>query len=62
MISSGRKILQQFSNFLMALLFCSAVLLSGSEFVGFPWGPLAGAACWLVLGIMALILRGDVNG
>jgi hypothetical protein len=38
---------------LMALLFSGGILLGGAEFVGFPWGPLIGAACFGILGLIA---------
>ena len=44
-------------SFVMALLFSAGVLLSGSDFVGFPWGPLIGTGCWGVLGLLVLLLR-----
>ena len=45
----------------MALLFFGGVLMGGSEFVGFPWGPLIGAGCWVALGLMVLALRGKYD-
>ena len=36
----------------MATLFTAGILLGGSEFVGFPWGPLIGAACLVVFGLI----------
>ena len=41
---------------IMAVLFSGGILLGGSEFVGFPWGPLAGACCFVILGIIVLWL------
>lgn len=41
----------------MALLFAGGVLLGGSEFVGFPWGPLAGAVCFVALLLMCNRIR-----
>lgn len=49
------------SRLVMALLFCGGILLGGAEFVGFPWGPLIGSTCWVVLGLMVLRLRGKYN-
>ena len=45
----------------LALLSTGGVLLSGSNLLGFPWGPLAGAGCWAALGLMALALKGQYD-
>ena len=52
-----KKLKASILSFILALLFAGGVLLSGSNFVGFPWGPLAGAGCWVALGLMVLALR-----
>jgi hypothetical protein len=48
-------------SFVMAMLFSAGMLLGGSEFVGFPWGPLAGAVCWVILSLLVLKLGGNNN-
>jgi len=54
MTENTRKNLRRSAfNGLMAMLFCGGLVLGGSEFTGFPWGPLLGAACWVALGLMA---------
>jgi len=42
---------------LMAILFSGGILLGGSEFVGFPWGPVAGVACWVALGLIVYAVQ-----
>jgi hypothetical protein len=37
---------------LMAGLFSAGILLGGSEFVGFPWGPVVGAGCFVMFGLI----------
>lgn len=59
MTSSYFKLKPLALSFFMAVLFSAAVLLSASDFVGFPWGPLAGACCWVILSLLVLILRGN---
>ena len=44
--------------FLLASLFSGGILLGGSEFVGFPWGPVAGVACWVLLGLIVNKVEG----
>ena len=44
--------------FLMAGLFSGGVLLGGSDFVGFPWGPFLGVACWVLLGAIIYAVEG----
>ncbi len=62
MIANTRKKLHASAiSSVMAMLFCGGFLLSGSEFVGFPWGPLAGAVCWVVLGLLVLKMRGKYS-
>jgi hypothetical protein len=41
----------------MASLFAGGILLGGSEFVGFPWGPVVGALCFVALAITAYFFR-----
>jgi len=41
----------------MSLLLAAGILLGGSEFVGFPWGPLAGAVCLVVFGLIGIRLE-----
>jgi len=38
---------------LMAGLFSAGILLGGSEFVGFPWGPVIGVCCFVAFGTIA---------
>ena len=45
-------------SFLLAVLFSGGILLGGSEFVGFPWGPVAGVACWVALGLIVYAVEG----
>ena len=48
-------------SIVLVLLFSGGVLLSGSNFMGFPWGPLAGAGCWVALGLVVLALKGQYD-
>lgn len=41
----------------MATLFTAGILLGGAEFVGFPWGPLIGAVCLVVFGLIGVRLE-----
>lgn len=59
--SMQKKLKASTLSFLLVLLFSGGVLLSGSDFLGFPWGPLASAGCWLALGLMVLALRGQYD-
>jgi hypothetical protein len=46
----------------LALLFTGGVLLSVSNFMEFPWGPLAVAGCWGALGLIVSALKGQYDG
>ena len=61
-VSMRNRLKRSALSFTGAVLFCGGFLLSGSEFVGFPWGPLAGACCWVILGLFVLIMRGRYDG
>ena len=57
--SMRKKLKASALRIVLALLFACGIILSGSDFVGFPWGPLAGAGCWVALGLLVLALRGQ---
>jgi len=59
--SMQKKLKASALSIVFALLFSGGILLSGSDFVGFPWGPLAGAGCWVALGLMVFALRGQYD-
>ena len=60
-LSMRKKLAASAISCVMAMLFCGGLLLGGSEFVGFPWGPLAGAGCWVMLGLMSFIFKGKYD-
>ena len=59
--SMPKKLKASALSSLLVLLFSGGVLLSGSNFVGYPWGPLAGAGCWVALDLMVLALKGQYD-
>ena len=46
----------------MAFLFMGGVAFGGSEFAfpGFPWGPVIGATCFVILGGTAYLFRNQL--